>query len=155
MARFLVSFIVILISFSGHAWDGSYSLLDSKSNDGIDHCAERVIISTVVSPKGQIEQLNFTPELEQTMVFKNDIEFKLGHDGFVGYNRFGGVVTNSEATKIVTSTSFAAATAFLPFHASYGHRLSLSSDRLTLTVKGHDEKYGWGSRYTCVFRKDQ
>lgn len=154
MARFLVSFIVGLISFSAFAWDGSYSLLTSQSNDGIDHCASHAVITTQVSAKGVIEQLNFTPELEQTIVFKNDIEFKLGHDGFVGYNRFGGILTKSEATRIVTSTSLAAGMAFLPFHVSYGHRLSLSTDGLTLTFKGHDEKYGWGSRFSCVYQKD-
>lgn len=154
MARFLVSFIVGWISFSALAWDGSYSLLTSKSNDGIDHCAAKAVITTQVSAKGIIEQLNFKPDLEEPLVFKNDIEFKVGHDGFVGYNRLGGILTKSEATRITTSTSFATGMAFLPFHLSYGHRLALSEDGRTLTFKGHDEKYGWGSRFTCLYRRD-
>lgn len=155
MARLLVSFIVLLISFSSQAWDGSYTVIGNKSNDGINHCSTHIFLKSTSNEKGEVQQIELFSDLDTVSVFKNDLNFKALHEGFLGYNRFGGKVTSHEATRITTTTSLAAATVFLPWNTSFGQRLSLSDDGKSLTLKGHDTVYGYGMRYVCFYQRDE
>jgi len=153
MLRMLVGLVGLFVAASAWAgsWNGSFTLISSQSNDGIEYCGDFVTITSMINRSGEVQQIELSGANQSLGIFKNDLKFKWGHEGFYGYNRFGGVVNSKEATRITTTTSFGG---IKPYHASHGQRLRLSDDGQTLTYKGHDTTYGAGYHFTCVYQRN-
>lgn len=131
--------------------EGNYILDTDKKNAA--ECSKSMNVQFKIDADGQ-KMLVAVGADKRGVVIRQDLEIEFEHDGFVGYNRFGGSISDQSAVTKHKTISSALILFGLPFYASEGTKLRLGIlNKDVLVYKKWDSTYGFGSTLKCVYER--